>query len=306
MRRARPRVRTHIVLGPYLLGVCLLGLQACGEGPAPLPAPDEPLAPLVSAPAGEAVDVAWRGVVGERYTASFSAEQTLEQRPADGPATEATRRATWQLVEETVDVDGRDRPLRARMEITYAEGGPDADAEPAIALIDRSSRRHPHVMWTQGGGTPVASAAGRLDAAGLGGSPPWIPTPAVQVGQAWTLQEVTGAGPEAPPGWQEPEEGPWTEGRFLVTAIEGRGADAVVVVQMTTRTRLLRPAPAEDGGPLQMTEDVTGTAHIAAATGRPLSLELETTKRTTQGEHEVLEHGRLEGVIVRTPPGEAR
>lgn len=299
-------MRTRRLPGHGVLLLASLAAAACGEPATPAPPPDAPLPALSSSPSGEAVAVAWRGVVGERYTATLSAEQVLEQHPADGPTTAESRTARWQLVEETLAVDGRDRPLRARLVVTYREDADDAAAEPSVAMIDRSSRRHPYVMWTSGSDPLVGTAAGRLDAAGLGGSAPWIHGPSVRLGEAWTLADVAGPAQDVPAGWAPPEEGPWTEGRFHVTAIEGRGADTVIVVAMTTRTRLVRTDPEDEAGPMHLTEDVVGEARIAAATGRPLALEITTTKRTAQAGHEVVEHGRLVGTVDRTPPEDAR
>ena len=79
----------------------------------------------------------------------------------------------------------------------------------------------------------------------------------------------------------------------------------IVVVAGAIRTRLERQG-AEGLAPIRLIEDLEGTARISARTGRPLSFELKTVKRTRQNRDEVVEHGRLRGTIQREGPAEDR
>ena len=301
-----------------MAGAALLLLTAaCGDAPhtEPLPPGESPwpaahVAPA-PAPHGDAVTVHWWGEVGERYEASLEAAITVEQRPAVGAVRETSRRAHWTLIETTTALDDRQRPLRAELAIRYEEdgkvvfAGSGTDGAPLVGMVDRSSRRKPMLLWPKRQNATLEQGIERLDGLGIGASAPWVPPGDVRVGDAWPLTDVEGPLDPAPSGWTVPPEGPWRSGAFRVEAIEGDADDPIVVVAGAIRTRLERQG-AEGLAPIRLIEDLEGTARISARTGRPLSFELKTVKRTRQNRDEVVEHGRLRGTIQREGPAEDR
>ncbi|MGE0192525.1 MAG: hypothetical protein AB7T63_10855 [Planctomycetota bacterium] len=291
----------------------LVAVGSCGEEPTRTASLQEAaswpdaIQPPTSSPRGEAVTVHWWGEVGERYEARLDAAITVEERPAVGAVRETSRSARWTLLETTTALDDRERPLRARLAIGYEEdgkvvfAGSGADGARLAGSVDRSSRRKPMLLWPNSQNAVLQQGIERLDGLGIGASAPWVPPGEVHVGDAWPLGEVEGPLDAVPSGWTAPPDGPWRSGAFRVEAIEGNGEDAVVVVSGAIRTSMERPG-ADPQAPIRFLEDLEGTARIAARTGRPVSFELKTIKRTRQGRDEVVEHGRLRGTIRREGP----
>lgn len=291
----------------------VLVAASCGEPPAPQVPPGRPapwppeLATAPSAAKGDAVTVHWWGEVGERYEASLEAAITVEQRPAVGAVRESSRSARWTLIETTTALDDRQRPLRAELAIRYEEdgkvvfAGSGTDGAPLVGMVDRSSRRKPMLLWPKRQNATLEQGIERLDGLGIGASAPWVPPGDVRVGETWPLTDVEGPLDPPPSGWTGPPEGPWRSGAFRVEAIESAGDDQVVVVAGAIRTRLERQGTTSVA-PIRLIEDLEGTARISARTGRPLSFELKTVKRTRQDRDEVVEHGRLRGTIQREGP----
>ncbi len=300
MTPRRPHVLGH---APRALLAAALGLAhaACGESSPPV---------VRSDPHGDPVAVAWRGEVGERYEARIEVRVVDEERTLDGAQRETTHRGVWSIVETTTAIDDAGRPTSADLVVRYASGGaadPEADAPTATGTIDRASREHPILRWRDETIGPLHRGAERLDAVGLAADAPWIPRNVVRVGEAWRLDEVEGPLDPPPVGWSAPASAPWRDGTFRVAAIEGRGEDAIVVVTAETTTRLLRDDVADDDRPpIHLTEDLEGTARIAARDGRPLSFEITVRKRTSQSGNAAVEHARVIGAIRRVAPTDGR
>ncbi|MDA1194708.1 MAG: hypothetical protein O2894_05945 [Planctomycetota bacterium] len=309
------------LLGPLLFGA-LLCLVGCGNEK---PSHGLKSREFESRPRGSATVPGFKIEHGETFTATVELAMRVRQETSGAGSSAPLDRQGRAVMEIlwTRRQPSPDAPASSDVTLRYLEAeGTNAEAYRARAPMHGTLRHEldgrpiPRTLELRGGTTEEQLQAQDLLVglllAGYGGSYPWTPPRAVQLGEVWKLEEfIAPRGVDnarrfaRETGLEGPE--PTFEGTgVLHDRIEADG-DSWYDIEIDGLIEIKGPIRKEgERGQIAMGDHTTGRASISATTGVPRTFEVKHARRTqatsSGSASDLSVVFTVRGSVVRTPP----